>query len=256
MRRVLAFIAAVFWLAAFDPFQAAGIDPRLGASIPLDGTFREVDGRAVSLSELAAGRPLVLVPVLLRCPNICGATLASLAQAIAAQHRRPGRDFTLVAFGIDPREGPAEAGADLTDLRRSFPALPADGIHALTGTQDQIRAVTDALGYRYAWDERIRQYAHVAAVAVLRPDGTLNHWLYGLAPAPNELERAVDEAAQRQVSDWGQRILLLCFHYDPMTGRNGPLIWTLLRTLGALLTLGGGGWIAWSLWRDRRAVKP
>lgn len=255
MRRTLALIAAAFWLAAFDPFQAAGIDPRLGARIPLDGTFREADGRAVSLGGLADGKPLVLVPVLHRCPNICGVTLAGLAQAIAAQRLRPGRDFTLVAFGIDPREGPAEAAADLADLRRAFPALPADGIHALTGTGEQIRAVTDALGYRYAWDDRIGQYAHVAAVAILRPDGTLNHWLYGLAPAPDALERAVDEAAQGQAGDWGQRMLLLCFHYDPMTGRNGPLIWTLLRTLGALVALGGGGWIAWSLWRGR-LVKP
>ncbi|TWB12431.1 protein SCO1/2 [Nitrospirillum amazonense] len=256
MRRALVLLMAAFWLVAFDPFRTAGIDPRPDARVPLEGTFLEADGHAVSLADLAAGKPLVLVPVLHRCPNICGATLAGLAQAIAAQRLRPGRDFTLVAFGIDPREGPAEASADLADLRHAVPALGPEGIHALTGAKDQIRAVTDALGYRYAWDDRIQQYAHVAAVAVLQPDGRLNHWLYGLAPAPDELTRAVMEATQRDPETWGQRILLLCFHYDPMTGRNGPLIWTLLRAVGALVVLGGGGWIAWAVGRDRRPVGP
>ena len=97
--------------AAFDALSSSGIDPRLGAGIPLDGAFLDESGAAITLARLGGGRPIVLAPVLHACPNICSITLVGLAQAIAGQSYRPGRDFALVAFGIDPEETPADAAA-------------------------------------------------------------------------------------------------------------------------------------------------
>ena len=157
--------------APFDPFDRAGIDPKPGASVPLDLAFRDQTGARVTLGELGGGRPILLAPVLHDCPNICGVTMAGLARAIQAQDYTAGRDFAVVAFGIDPHEGPETARASLDELTQGFPDLGHGAMAAVTGQAAQIRTVTDALGFRYAWDESIGQYAHVAAVAVLTADG-------------------------------------------------------------------------------------
>ena len=77
-------------------------------------------------------------------------------------------------------------------------------------------AVTDALGYRYAWDASIGQYAHVAAMAVLTPDGRLARWLYGLGAASRAtLRLALTGAGQAGSGSLAEQLLLLCYHYDP-----------------------------------------
>jgi protein SCO1/2 len=236
---------------AFDPFAEAGIDPRPGAQIPLDLPFLDEKGASVTLRTLAGNKPIVLAPVLHRCPNICGVTLAGLAEAVRAQSFVPGNDFSVIAFGIDPKEGPAEAQASLVGLEKDLPRSPANAIHALTGEAGNIASVTQALGYRYAFDQDIGQYAHLAAIAVLTRDGRLVRWLYGLAPAPTDLKLALIEAGEGRLGNWGDQLLLLCYHYDPVTGRYGALIFQLLQLGGGLTVLLMAGLIGLALLRER-----
>ncbi len=251
----------LFWLAAmpapsaFDPFSEARIEQRPGAQLPLETTFRDENGGSVVLGSLAEGKPMLLAPVVHNCPNMCGVTLSGLAEAVLAQPLRAGADFAIVALGIDPREGPAEASESLAELRERFPALAPGAIHALTGAPEQIAALTNAMGYRYGWDERLGQYAHAAAVAVVTPDGRLSRWLYGLAPDPGDLRLALAEAGGGKLGSWREQFLLLCYRYDPQTGRYEPLVWLLLR-IGAGATAGIGALlIASAVVRERRAAK-
>jgi protein SCO1/2 len=237
---------------AFDPFHEARIEQRAGAQIPLDLVFRDESGAPMTLRTAAQGKPMLLAPVLHRCPNICGLTLAGLAEAVTVQKFVAGQDFGIVAFGIDPREGTAEAASSIEELRHTFPNLSPDGVHGLTGSLADIDAVTQALGYRYVWDKEVGQYAHIAAVAVLTPDGRLSRWLYGLMPDPGDLRLALTEAGQGRIGTWSDQLLLLCYHYDPQTGRYGLMIWTLLRLAGGATVLLGGGVIGLALLRERR----
>ena len=250
IRLALLLIALATPAAAFDAFAAAGIDARPGANVPLDRPFFDESGRTVTLAGISGGRPIVLAPVLHACPNICGVTLAGLAQAIAQQPYRAGTDFALVAFGIDPMETTADAAGSLDRLRQAFPEV-AD-IHGLTGAAADVEAVTDALGYRYAWDPEIGQFAHMAAAAVLTPDGRLAAWLYGIAPDPKDLKLALTSAGQGQLGSWGDQLLLLCFHYDPKTGRYGSLVTGMLQAAGVATAGGGALLIGLALWRERR----
>lgn len=251
MRTLWLSVFAFFSVAAapFDPFGEATIEERLGAAVPMQAPLRDQSGHAVTLAALASGKPLLLVPVLHNCPNICGVTLAGLAHAIDGQSRVVGRDFNVVAFGIDPKEGPADARANLQRLQDKAPIAP---IAAVTGSASSVRAVTDAIGYRYAWDPRIGQYAHAAAIAVLTPDGRLSSWLYGIAPRPADLTRAVDVARRNDSGDLIDRLILLCYHFDPAIGRYSLLIGRVVRIAGlatvALLAL-----LLFMLGRRRRA---
>jgi protein SCO1/2 len=222
---------------ALDPFKDAGIDRKPGAQVPWDLAFQDQNGASVTLRALSQGRPMLLVPVQHHCPNICGVTLASLLQAIAGQPLRPGRDFNVVAFGIDPKEGPRDAASDMGRLLETVPSFPHDAIRGVTGKAADVAAVTRALGYRYAWDPQLEQYDHIAATAVLSPGGRLSRWLYGIAPEPNDIKLAVTEAGQGQVGTWTDQLLLLCYHYDPVTGRYSAAIWTGLRLLAAATLL-------------------
>ena len=232
----------------FDPFGAAGVDQRPGAAVPLDRRFQDETGRSVSLRQLADGRPLVIAPVQHRCPNLCGLTLEGLKQAVDGQSYRPGRDFTLVALGIDPREG--RQAAALSEQRLSGEG-DAAGIYALTGRPADIAAVTRALGYRYAWDARIGQYAHIAAVAVLTPEGRLTRWLFGLAPPPGDLHLALTDAGRGRIGGLVDQIRLLCYHYDPVTGRYSSLVLSALRWAGLATVAGLGALIVTAALRGR-----
>ncbi len=241
-------LAAPAHAQGFDPFNEATIDERPGAQIPLDMPFTNARGQPTTLRALGGGKPILLVPVLHNCPNICGVTLAGVAQAIAGQSLKPGRDFTFVAFGIDPKEGPKAAAGDLQRLRQKPAGAALGPVSALVGATPAVHAVTNALGYRYAWDDRIGQYAHIAAVAVLTPDGRLSSWLYGLTPQPDDLSEALADAKAGETGSWGEQLLLLCFHYDPETGRYTVAIEKIIK-LAALLTVAGLGLLVWRLRR-------
>jgi protein SCO1/2 len=220
-----------------DPFKSASIEDRPGARIPLDGPFADQEGRAVTLRQIAGGKPLLVVPVQHECPNICSVTLAGITGAIDGQAKyREGRDFEIVALGIDPREGPAQAREDLRRLARQRPDARWEPV-ALTGSAAAIHAVTDALGYRYAWSSQLDQYAHVSGTAVLTADGRMSSWLYGLSPRPAQLDRALAQAAADRSGGVMQRILLLCFHDDPETGRYSLAITKALRIAGIATVL-------------------
>jgi protein SCO1/2 len=250
-RILLACLAPLLTAAApFDPFSRATIDSKPGIQVPFDTPFTDESGDATTLRALAGGRPVVLAPVLHNCPNICGVTLAGLSDAVAHQPRSP--DFTVIAFSIDPREKPVDAARSVEALGRRAGQAPRRSFHALTGGSGEIAAVTGALGYHYAYDPEIGQYAHAAAVAVLTPDGRLVQWLYGLSPDPVELGSAVAAAQAGRIGNIAQQIILLCYHYDPKTGRYTLLVDRVLQIIGSACAVTLAGFVLLALQRERR----
>lgn len=224
----------------FDPNGVARIDPPKDARAPLDGLFRDQQGRAVTLASLARGQPIVLVPVQYRCPTLCGLTLAGVDRAAARQ----GGGFLLAALGIDPREGPAAAAE--TTARLKAPIV------ALTGPEPAARAVTDALGFRYAWDPRSGQYAHISAAAVLRPDGSLARWLPGPQIDPAALTQALDQARGEPSKPLPEQLFLLCYHLVSQAKAHDRLVLDVLRVAGMGSALGLLLFVSGLALRERR----
>jgi protein SCO1/2 len=235
-----------------DPFAAIGIDSRPGAGIPSEARFRDETGRAVALGDYLDHGPVILAPVYYRCPNLCGTTLRRLAASLGKVPLSPGTDYTVVAVSIDPREGPADAAEVKAQALESQSEAARAGFHFLTGSEAAIASVMQAIGFRYRWDPELRQYAHAAAIAVLTPQGKIARWLYGFSYEPADLRLALVEAGQGRTGSLTDQILLLCYHYNPVTGRYDGLIQSVLQWACAATAFGLFGLAVWCIRRERR----
>jgi protein SCO1/2 len=154
---------------------------------------------------------------------------------------------------FDPGETPAMAMAKKTSYLKHYQRPTAGaGVHFLTGRQPAIDTLADAVGFRYAYDESIDQYAHPAAVTVLTPKGHVSKYLYGVEFAPMDFRFAVVSAGEGKIGTLIDQALLYCFHYDPVTGKYSVAIMTFVRVGGVLTLLGILAFILVHLRRDRR----
>ncbi|MBL8659286.1 MAG: SCO family protein [Rhodospirillales bacterium] len=237
----------------FDPFAAAKIEQRPGAAVPAGAMFVDDEGQPVRLGDYFGRKPVLLAPVYYTCPNLCGVTLSGLFTGLRSLGWTPGEAFEVVAISIDPGETPADAAKAKSEALRILGRDGAgNGVHFLTGDKAAIAAVTDAIGFRFAWDDRIQQFAHVAAVAVVAPNGILARWLYGVQYQPTDLRLALTDAGQGKVGSLSDQLLLLCYHYDPVTGRYGSIIQGSLRAGGLATFAALAGFIVVALRRERR----
>jgi protein SCO1/2 len=214
-----------------------GIDQRIGEQIPLDLPFTDENGKAVKLGDYFGKRPVILALVYYECPMLCTQVLNGLVSALSVMNFEPGREFEIVAVSFNPKEGPGLAAQKKAAyMERYNRPHTADGWHFLTGTDASIRALTKAVGFRYELDEKVQQYAHGAAIELLTPKGTLARYFYGIEYSPRDIRFGVIEAAEERVGSVFDQVLLLCFHYDPSTGKYGATVLGLVR-LGGILTV-------------------
>ena len=231
-----------------------GIDQRLNAQVPLDVTFVEETGREVRLGEYFGKRPVILALVYYECPMLCTQVLNGLVSALATLKFEAGREFDVVAVSINPREGPGLAAQKKAAyLERYGRPHTAAGWHFLTGREENIRLLADAVGFRYEFVEDIGQYAHGAGVELLTPKGTISRYYYGIEYSPRDIRFGVIEASEERIGTPVDDVLLLCFHYDPATGKYGATAIGLVRIGGVATVLAFLAFLFVSLRRERTA---
>jgi len=232
LRRLATRVAVSAWLGALAvPASAApssipaeslagfSFAQHPGAGLPLGEALRDESGRPVRLGNFFSGRPVILAFEYFRCPGLCGLVLDHLATSLTQIPLMPGRDFEVIAIGIDPADTPADAA--MLKARHLARGTFADGggFHFLTGEARDVSAVADAVGFRYAWDGAIEQFAHPAGIVIAAPNGTVSRYLLGVDYAPLDLRLGIVEAAQGTIAAPASRLLLLCYGYDPARGR-------------------------------------
>ncbi len=233
--------------------REVGIDQKLGARVPLTLEFNDEQGRTVTLGQYFGAKPVVLALVYYECPMLCTQVLNGLVGSLEGLTFLPGREFEVVVVSFDPGETPALAAQKKATYIRRYDRDGAEpGVHFLTGRQESVDALTQAVGFRYAYDAAIDQYAHPAAITVLTGDGRVSRYLFGIEFAPRDLRLALIEAADHRIGSALDQALLFCYHYDPETGTYGLAVMNLVRLAG-LLTVGvAGTLIVGSLRRERR----
>lgn len=276
-RRGLALLAVCCLLAALPAFaqrppqdvdansRAAGLpsdlsdvgfDQRLGERVPLDLTFRDSSGRQVRLGDYFDGRPVILAPVYYECPMLCDLTLSGLAQSLKPVDFAMGEDYQVISLSFDPGEGPEVAAAA---KRRYLPRYGRsggeEGWHFLTGDEEQIRRLTDAIGFRYTYDPQSDEYAHAAGIVMVTADGEISRYFFGTDHPAKDLRLGLVETAQGSIGSPVDQILLYCYHYDPTLGRYSAATMNLVRAGGVATVLALAVFIVVMLRRERRAAK-
>jgi protein SCO1 len=233
--------------------ERVGIDQNLDAQVPLDLTFRDEQGATVSLGKYFRGRPVVLSLVYYNCPMLCTEVLNGMKGVFRHLPLAMGRDFEVVTVSIDPTEIPSLAAAKKAKYLEGY-AHPegAAGWHFLTGDEQQIRTLANVVGFRYVYDKDTKQYAHAAGIMVLTPGGRVARYLYGVDYLIKDMRLALVEASNNTIGTPIDQVLLLCYHYDPATGKYGLMVMNLLKIGGALTVLLLGGFIVIMLRRERK----
>lgn len=230
-----------------------GFDQRLNEPLPLELTFRDEDGQEVRLARYCGRRPVVIAFVYYVCPMLCTQVLNGLTTALIALDESVGREFDVVTVSFDRRETSVlAAGKKKTYLDRYGRDSAAAGWHFLTGEQAPITALTEAAGFRYAWDADSAQFAHASGIAVATPDGRLSRYFFGIDYEPRDLKFALMESSAGEIGSLADQLLLYCDHYNPATGSYSLVAMNTVRLGGAITVLGLAGFVMLALWRETR----
>ncbi|MGH9868695.1 MAG: SCO family protein [Candidatus Polarisedimenticolia bacterium] len=226
---------------------------KLGEAVPADTIFVDDQGRQVRLGDYFGQRPVLLSFVYYECPMLCTLVLNGVVRVLRAVDLEPGKDFEIVTVSIDPRETPELARVKKQQYVDSYRKEGArEGWHFLTGSAASIERLTEAAGFRYRYDESTGQFAHASAIMLLTPDGRLHRYFHGVEYAPRDLRLGIVDAGQGRIGSRVDTLLLYCFHYDPVTGRYGLAIMTLIRALGVATVAAIAAFVVTAVRRDRR----
>ena len=230
-----------------------GITQNLNAQIPPDLLFRDETGKSVRIGDFFGQKPIVLSLVYFDCPALCTEVLNGELRTMKAISLDLGKDFDAVTVSFEPKDTPALAKAK-RDVYAGQYGRPdaADHWHFLTGEQQSIDALTKAVGFHYAYDSSIRQYAHAAAIIVLTPDGRIDRYFYGVQYPARDVRLGLVEASEGKIGTLTDHALLYCYQYDPMTGKYGVVVMNVLRAAGGLTVLVLGIFMTVMFLRERK----
>lgn len=189
-----------------------GVIEQLGDTIPLDLWFYNEDNEKVTLRELI-DRPTVLSFVYFDCPNICSPLMDGIADVVSKIDMEFGTDFKIITISFNTSDTPEKAKEKKVNfVQRISKENQKDWIY-LTGTQENISAITAAAGYKYI--PQGLDFAHPSVIMVLSPAGKITRYLYGLTYLPFDLKMAIIEAQKGIARPTSNRILEYCFAYNP-----------------------------------------
>lgn len=210
-------------------------DQRLNAPVPLETIFHDEQNQAVPLRTYFGDKPVVLALVYYRCPSLCNLTLTEMASSLSRVPLEPGRDYNAVVVSIDPAETPALAAEKKANYAKIFKRGGFNaGWHFLTGNEDSISNLANAVGFHYRWDDATHQFVHAAGIMIVTPEGKLSRYFYGVQYAPADVRLSLVEASAHKIGSPVDYALLYCFHYDPSTGRYTLAILNVLKLAGAV----------------------
>ena len=220
-----------------------GIEEHLGRAIDLDLTFNDENGQVGKLRDFFnKGRPVLLDLVYYNCPQLCTLILNRQVEIMKQMPQTPGKEYEVVSISIDPRETPEIARQKKATYLASY-GKPAPGWHFLTDRDDNAKRLAELIGYHYRWDPRIQQYAHVAGIMILTPEGKMARYLYGINYRALDLRFGLSEAADSRSTSTIDKVLLFCYHYDPVENKYVLFANNFMKAGGVLTILILGGFL-------------
>lgn len=221
-----------------DELTKIRYDQHIGADVSRDLMFRDSENHLVSIGQELNHKPTLLVMGYYHCPMLCTLINDGLIETLQELRFNVGREFNIVNVSVDPNETPEVAAVKKREyLRRYGRPGAAAGWHFLTGDEGSIAQLANEVGFRFAYDPETHEYAHPSGFVVLTPDGKISRYFFGVNYEPKVLRSAILDASRGREGSVLSQLILICYHYNPITGKYGGLVLTVLRTLSVATVL-------------------
>ncbi|MCW5943199.1 MAG: SCO family protein [Fimbriimonadaceae bacterium] len=252
MIRRLAFLLPLFALGLslsqpgraqrmYDVREKLGFDQNLDTPLPLDAEFTDENGKRVKLGDyFEDGKPVILLFAFYKCQGVCAMEFQGLLEALNGMTTyHAGIDYTFVNVGIHPKETFELARAKKAELLESYRRPRADeGIHTLVGTEENINKVTKAAGFRYYYNEAQNTIDHPSGLVVVTPEGRISRYMFGVSYPSKMLRDAMITASANKIGGKEANTgFLVCWQYDPTTGKYRVVVENVLKVSGILTVI-------------------
>jgi protein SCO1 len=205
------------------------VEERFGESIPLDLAFLDDDATPVTLGQyFREGRPVLITLNYADCPRMCSLQLQRLALCFREMEWTPGNEFIALTISIDPEETPARAKLSKVRFLSAMAKPEADTgwrfLVNVDGSDANVKALAEALGYGYKYDPGTGEYRHKSAAFIVNGDGVISHYLRNLNYDPRYvqaqlLQSSRGEFGQPDATGLGFGINCLTLEYTDNIGR-------------------------------------
>ncbi len=210
------------------------LEEQLGEYIEFGASFVDENNQPLDLKTIF-DKPVLLLPVYFMCTSVCNFLQAELANVLNLVGQTPGKDFNIITLSFADDEDASHAKASKRNyanlLKREF---PMENWYYLTSDNENIRKLTDSLGY-YFIKKKKHFYIHPSAMVVLARDGKIIRYLYGPAFLPFDVGMALSEAKKGEPGISIKRgVLSFCFDYDP---ENKTYVFKMFRITGTAILI-------------------
>jgi protein SCO1 len=216
------------------PNVEIGIVERLGDTIPMNLWFLDESGDTVTLGKLI-DKPTILFFVYFDCPNLCSPLMDGVAEVVSKMDMTLGKDYQIITISFNTKDTPEKARIKKINFVQKISKENQKHWIYLTGVQENIDAITGAVGFKYK--AQGLDFAHASAIMVLSPKGKITRYLYGLSFLPFDVKMAIVEAQKGLARPTINKVLEYCFAYNPGSKTYTIQITRIIGTFTVLIAL-------------------
>ena len=219
--------------------EGVGIVQKLDEIVPSDLAFTNSKGEPVTIADFMGGeQPFILTLNYYRCPMLCSLTLNGMIDGLRELDWSAGEQFQIVTVSIDPEEGSELASQKKKAYLSQYDRESAvEGWSFLTGEQDQITQLAEAVGFGYRYDDNTGEYAHSSSIIFVTPEGRISRYMNDVSFKPRDLRLALVESSEGRIGSAMDTLLLFnCFQWDPESNSYIASAWKIMR-LGGVVTV-------------------
>lgn len=241
-----------------DEIKNVGIDEKIGQTLDLNMEVTDDTGKKVLLSSyFHPHKPVLLSPMYYSCPGLCSFHFNGVIDSLKKIDWNPGDKFQVIAFSFDANENKpehADLGAKKKANYMKVYGRPGteNGFHFVTADQATIDKLMKAVGFRYKWNEKIGEWAHVSAAIMISPEGKITRYLHGIEFNPQDMKFALNETANGKVGNIVDSVLLYCFKFDQHQSKYGLQVFRVMQIAGGFTILLLAIWLLPVLFKARR----
>ncbi len=222
MKKIVVF-SILFLFVAFgkanaqvDQSPEIGVIEHLGEKLPLDLKFVNEKFETVTLRQLI-DKPTIMSFVYFDCPGLCSPLLEGVGDVIQKTDLELGKDYQVITISFNFRDTPEKAKDKKKKFIERYAKGKGNGWIFLTTDSTTIFKITDAVGYKTKAVGL--DFVHPSAIVAVSPSGLITRYLYGITFLPIDFKMSILEAGKEQPRPTIQKVLLMCYTYDPQGQR-------------------------------------